>query len=110
MRCIQSQLGIAQITLAAMGGVVTLDTQEIDLIDQRLADTSREYRVLHQVIEARLRQPRKQLLLVDSLGQFFGKTTQTSQRTTRVDEQYGFGQAGEACQQVVAGAKELEVG
>ncbi|MNC26441.1 hypothetical protein D3C75_745720 [compost metagenome] len=55
MRCIQGQLGVAHIALAPMSSVVTLNTQEVNLINQRLADAISKHGVFHQLIEARLR-------------------------------------------------------
>ncbi|MNE06512.1 hypothetical protein D3C80_991030 [compost metagenome] len=109
MRCIQSQLGVAHIALATMSSVVTLNTQEVNLINQRLADAIIKHGVFHQLIEARLRQTRQQFFFVDGFGQFFGKAAQAGERAARIDVQHRFGKASQFGQQLVAGAKELEV-
>src|SRR5690606_33301686 len=106
---LQGQLSIAQIALGTVGGVVTLDAQEVDLVHQRLADAINKHRVFHQVVEARLRHARQQLFLVDGFGQLFGKAAQTGERAARIDVQYSLGKTGEVGQQLVAGAEELEV-
>ncbi|MNT72763.1 hypothetical protein D3C72_2113950 [compost metagenome] len=74
-----------------MGSVVALNTQEVDLIDQRLADAIDKHRVFHQLIEARLRQTRQQLFLVNGLSQLFGKAAQARKSATRIDVQHRFG-------------------
>ena len=106
---LQGQLGIAQIALGTVGGVVALDAQEVDLVHQRLADAINKHRVFHQVIEARLRHARQQFFLVDGFGQLFGEAAQAGERTARIDVQYSLGKTGEVGQQLVAGAEELEV-
>ncbi|MCY1523058.1 hypothetical protein D9M68_579410 [compost metagenome] len=107
---LQRQLCVAQITFGTMGGVVALNTQKVDLMNQRLADAIDKHRVFHQIVEGRLRHARQQFFLVDGFCQLFSKAAQTSQRAARVDKQYGFGQAREVYQQLVAGAEEFEVG
>ncbi len=106
---LQCQLCIAQVTFSAVCGVVTLDTQEVDLVHQRLADAIDKHRVFHQVVEARLRHARQQFFLVDGFGQLFGKAAQASECAARIDVQYSLGKTGEVGQQLVAGAEELEV-
>ncbi|MNZ92622.1 hypothetical protein D3C78_1116520 [compost metagenome] len=83
--------GIAQLALGAMGGIVALDAQEVDLVNQRLADAIDEHRILDQFVEAGLRQPWQQLFLVDGLGEFFSEATQPRQGTARIDEKHCLG-------------------
>ena len=106
---IQGQLGVTHITLTAVGSVVALNAQEVDLIYQRLADAVIEYWAFHQVVKARLRQARQQLFLVDSFGQLFGKATQARQCAAWINMQHRFGKASQIGQQLVAGPEELEI-
>ncbi|MCY1302628.1 hypothetical protein D9M70_522950 [compost metagenome] len=48
---LQRQLCVAQVTFRTVSGVVALDTQEVDLMNQRLANAIGEHRVFHQVVE-----------------------------------------------------------
>ncbi|SST08193.1 Uncharacterised protein [Acinetobacter baumannii] len=52
MGSLQCQLCIAQVTFRTVSGVIALDTQEVDLVNQRLADAIREHRVFNQVVES----------------------------------------------------------
>ncbi|MNJ30224.1 hypothetical protein D3C77_248200 [compost metagenome] len=106
---LQRQLRVTQITFCTMGGIVALDTQKVDLVDQGLTDTVDEDRTFHQVVESRLRQTRQQLFLVDGFGKFLCKAAQASQCTARIDMQYSLGQTSKVRQQFIAGAEEFEI-
>ncbi|MND63006.1 hypothetical protein D3C80_543060 [compost metagenome] len=90
---LQRQLRIAQITFRTMSGVIALDTQEVDLVNQRLTDAIGEHRVFNQFVKGRLRHTRQQFFLVDTFGQFLGKTAQARQGAARINMDYGLGQA-----------------
>ncbi|MNO78836.1 hypothetical protein D3C76_699900 [compost metagenome] len=90
---LQRQLRIAQITFRTMSGVIALNTQEVDLVNQRLTDAIGEHRVFNQFVKGRLRHTRQQFFLVDTFGQFLGKTAQARQGAARINMDYGLGQA-----------------
>ncbi|MCY1413858.1 hypothetical protein D9M71_292950 [compost metagenome] len=109
MSRLQRQLCVTQFSFGAMGGVIALNAQEVDLVNKWLADAVDEYRVFYQVVEGRLRHARQKLFLVDGFGQLFGKAAKARQRAARIDMQYGLSQTSEVRQQFVAGAEKLEV-
>ncbi|MDT4838994.1 hypothetical protein FQZ97_727730 [compost metagenome] len=106
---LQRQLCVAQVAFSTVCGVISLDAQEVDLVNQRLADAVGKDRALHQVVEGRLRHARQQLFLVDGFGQLFGEAAQASECAARINMQDGLGEASEVRQQFVAGAEKLEV-
>ncbi|MCY1529739.1 hypothetical protein D9M68_649030 [compost metagenome] len=48
---LQRQLCVAQVAFSAVCAVITLDAQEVDLVNQRLADAVGEYRAFHQIVK-----------------------------------------------------------
>ncbi|MNH16111.1 hypothetical protein D3C79_757410 [compost metagenome] len=106
---LQGLLRITQVAFASMRGVVPLNTQEIELVNQRLAYTVDKDRILNQLVKGGLRHTGQCFMLIDSLGHLFGKATKSRERTARVDVKYGLRQAREICQQLVARPEEFEI-
>ncbi|AHC85685.1 hypothetical protein X970_08160 [Pseudomonas monteilii SB3101] len=100
---------LLHIAFASMRGVVPLNTQEIELVNQRLAYTVDKDRILNQLVKGGLRHTGQCFMLIDSLGHLFGKATKSRERTARVDVKYGLRQASEICQQLVARPEEFEI-
>ncbi len=88
----QTRHRIAQLACSAMGGLITFDTNVIDVIDETAIDTVGKNRRLDHLMHAGLRHSGEALFLVNGLHHFFGKCAQAGQCTARVDVEYGFGQ------------------
>lgn len=106
---LQCRSGRADISFAAMGCFIALDTQEIDLMDQRAACARGEYRTLHQVIESGLRQAWQTLLAVDGLGQLLSETAQPCKCAAGIDMQNPLCKTGQIGQQFVYRAKKFKI-
>lgn len=89
--------------------IIALDSQKVNLMDQRFTYTVLKNRAFDELVKTGLRHTRQQLFFIDSFGELFREAAQPGQCTAGVDMKHGFRQTSKIGKQVVFGPQEFEI-